>query len=150
MLNPNSKTLAIDFDGTIVEHKFPRIGKELPFAIQTLKQLQEDGFQLILWTYRSGKELQEAVDFCAERGLEFFAVNTNYPEGVPSGNHSPKILADIYIDDRNLGGFPGWGITYQILTEGKDTFLEQHWERVKTDGSQKKSRPSFLKNIFGK
>ena len=55
--------IAVDFDGTIVEHKYPEIGKEVMFAIQTLKALQEQGHQLILWTYRSGKELDEAVEF---------------------------------------------------------------------------------------
>ena len=55
--------IAVDFDGTIVEHKYPAIGKELLFAIETLKELQRQKHQLILWTYRSGKELDEAVDF---------------------------------------------------------------------------------------
>ena len=68
--------IAVDFDGTIVEHKYPEIGRELPFAIETLKKLQQERHRLILWSVREGKLLQEAVDFCRERGLEFYAVNS--------------------------------------------------------------------------
>lgn len=67
--------IAVDFDGTIVEHKYPEIGRELPFAIETLKKLQQERHRLILWSVREGELLQEAVDFCRERGLEFYAVN---------------------------------------------------------------------------
>ena len=51
--------IAVDFDGTIVEHKYPEIGKEILFAIDTLKALQKQKHLLILWTYRTGKELDE-------------------------------------------------------------------------------------------
>jgi hydroxymethylpyrimidine pyrophosphatase-like HAD family hydrolase len=107
--------IAVDFDGTIVEHKYPAIGKELLFAIETLKQLQKQGHQLILWTYRAGKELDEAVEFCRERGLEFYAVNRNFPEEEYDGSISRKIDAEVYIDDRNIGGFLGWSTIWQIL-----------------------------------
>jgi hypothetical protein len=108
--------IAIDFDGTIVEHKYPAIGKELLFAFETMRELQKQKHQLILWTYRSGKELDEAVEFCKERGIEFYAVNKNYPEEEYDGSISRKIDADIYIDDRNLGGFPGWSAVWQQLS----------------------------------
>ena len=61
-------TIAIDFDGTIVEHRYPEIGREIPFAIETLKRLIKDGHKLILWTVREGKLLQEAVDWCSAKG----------------------------------------------------------------------------------
>ncbi len=112
--------IAVDFDGTIVEHKYPSIGKEKPFAIETLKQLEKDGHQLILWTVRSGPLLQEAVDWCAKRGVKFFAVNSNQPVGsLFSGRNpdSPKILADVFIDDSNLGGLPDWGEIYDMICE---------------------------------
>lgn len=109
-------TIAIDFDGTIVEHKYPAIGKEIPFATQTLKQLYKDGHQLILWTYRAGQELQEAVDFCTSHGVTFYAVNKNYPEEVYDKTISRKIIADMYIDDRNYGGMPDWGEIYASIS----------------------------------
>ena len=73
-------TIAIDFDGTIVEHRYPKIGNEIPFATDTLKMLIKDRHRLILWTVREGKLLDEAVEWCRERGVEFYAVNRDYPE----------------------------------------------------------------------
>jgi len=108
--------IAVDFDGTIVEHRFPKIGKEIPFAIQTLKMLQEDGHRLILWTSREGKELDAALNFCLRKGVVFYAVNKNYPEEETTGFAGRKIIADVYIDDRNLGGLPSWGRIYHILS----------------------------------
>ena len=59
----------MDFDGTIVEHRYPDIGRELPFAVETLKQLIKDRHQLILWTVREGRLLDEAVEWCRRRGV---------------------------------------------------------------------------------
>lgn len=118
-----SKIIAVDFDGTIVTHDYPRIGKEIPYAIETLLQLQREGYRLVLWTVRSGKLLDEAVDFCLQRGLEFYAVNANYPNESMDENDSRKINANIYIDDRNVGGLPDWGVIYQII---KGTCVAQY------------------------
>jgi hypothetical protein len=107
--------VAIDFDGTIVEHEYPEIGEEKLFAFETMREMQKRGFRLILWTYRTGKELEEAIDFCRQRGVEFYAVNKNYPEEVYDDSVSRKIDADIYIDDKNVGGFPGWSQIWQLL-----------------------------------
>lgn len=124
-------TIAVDFDGTIVTHRYPDIGKEVPFAIKTLKMLQKDGHRLILWSVREGKLLQDAVDWCQERGLEFYAVNRDYPEEEKQKNQnfSRKLKADVWIDDRNVGGIPDWGTIYRIITEDKtleEVMLEQH------------------------
>ena len=110
-------TIAIDFDGTIVENKYPEIGKPLLFAFETLKKLQEDGHNLILWTYRKGTRLEEAVTFCKNNGISFYAVNKSYPEEKFDESLSRKILADIFIDDRNIGGMLGWGEIYQMISQ---------------------------------
>jgi hydroxymethylpyrimidine pyrophosphatase-like HAD family hydrolase len=112
-----SLTLAIDFDGTIVEDAYPKMGKPNTFAFETLKKLQENGHRLILWTYRYGKNLDEAVAFCKKNGIEFYAVNCSFPNEVFDPKKSRKINADLFIDDRNVGGFYGWGEIYQLLTE---------------------------------
>ena len=112
--------IAVDFGGTIVEHKYPALGKEIPFAIKTLKLFQKKGHKLILWTYRSGKELEEAVKFCEDRGLIFHAVNNNYDGEEFDNTYSRKIYADIYIDDRNLLGLPEWEKLYQMLEAGSN------------------------------
>lgn len=112
--------IAIDFDGTIVEHCYPKIGKEIPFAMDTLKLLIEERHQLILWTVREGSLLEEAIRWCYEHGVEFYAVNKDYPE--ENSNHegtSRKIKADLFIDDRNFGGLPDWGTIYRAIHEGK-------------------------------
>ncbi|HSH50611.1 MAG TPA: hypothetical protein VK982_02705 [Bacteroidales bacterium] len=107
--------IAVDFDGTIVDHEYPEIGKPKLFAFETLKALHDKGALLIMWTFRAGKELEEAVEFCKKNGVEFYAVNKNYPEETFDNSISRKINADIYIDDRNLGGFPGWSAVWQML-----------------------------------
>jgi len=112
-------TIAVDFDGTIVTHEYPNIGKPIPFAIETLKKLQQEGHhQLILWTCREGKELQEAIDYCASKGLEFYAVNSNFPEENAEIVRARKLEAELFIDDRNLGGIPDWGVIYQMVKSG--------------------------------
>ncbi len=112
--------IAVDFDGTIVEHKYPKIGKEIPFAVETLKRIQNDHNTLILWSVREGQLLKDAVDWCRERGLEFYAVNSNHPEEYYEGEETPtsprKLKADLFIDDRNLGGLPDWGEIYEIVS----------------------------------
>ena len=118
--------IAVDFDGTIVEHKYPAIGNEIPFATDTLKQLIKDHHKLILWSVREGDLLQEAVDWCRERGVEFFAVNKDFPEEQQTTEHhfSRKIKADLFIDDRNLGGLPDWGTIYDMISHRKK------WDQV--------------------
>ena len=115
MLPKNPLIIAVDFDGTIVEDAYPKVGKEMIFAFDTLKKLQSQGYRLILWTYRSGKKLDEAVAFCKENGLEFYAVNKNFPEEEYNEKYSRKIHADLFIDDRNIGGFLGWTAIYKLI-----------------------------------
>ncbi|HKM13285.1 MAG TPA: hypothetical protein VJX90_08300 [Bacteroidales bacterium] len=116
-------TIAIDFDGTIVEHAYPAIGKPIPFAIDTLLQMQKDGHRLILWTVRTGDLLQEAIDYCAKRGLYFYAENENYRgevEELQPGEYHRKLDADMFIDDKNLGGLPDWGVIYNAVKVALD------------------------------
>ena len=116
-----SKIYAVDFDGTIVEERYPKIGAEIPFAVQTLKMLIKDHHKLILWTVREGELLEEAVEWCRQRGIEFYAVNKDYPEeDVEKNRHySRKLKADIWIDDRSVGGLPDWGTIYRMISEHK-------------------------------
>ena len=108
--------IAVDFDGTIVEHRYPAIGRELPFATDTLRRLTADGHRLILWTVREGQLLDEALEWCKERGVTFYAVNRDYPEQEFGEGVARKIKVDVVIDDRNLGGLPEWGVIYDMIT----------------------------------
>ena len=114
-------TIAVDFDGTIVEERYTKIGAEIPFAVQPLKMLIKDRHKLILWTVREGELLEEAVEWCRQRGIEFYAVNKDYPEeDVEKNRHySRKLKADIWIDDRSVGGLPDWGTIYRMISEHK-------------------------------
>ena len=135
--------IAVDFDGTIVEHEYPKIGKPIPFAVDTLKLLQkEKEYRLILWTVREGALLQEAVDYCESRGLKFYAANKNFPEEeIPSPR---KINADIFIDDRNLGGLPEWGVIYKLIKAGGDSLY--NFDEIVT--GFKENNKSRKKNFF--
>ena len=133
--------IAVDFDGTIVTHEYPQIGKEIPFAIKTLKMLQQDGHRIILWTVREGKLLEEAIEWCRERGLEFYAANKEYPEEDKEHNnhYSRKLKADLWIDDRNVGGLPDWGIIYRIVQENK-TYEDILYEDFESCNIQEKPK----------
>ena len=143
----DSKTIAVDFDGTIVENAYPGIGKPMLFAFETLKKLQQEGHTLILWTYRAGIKLDEAVAYCSKNGLTFYAVNKSYPEEVMSNAVSRKINADIFIDDRDVRGMLGWGEIYQILgAANKNTTT--HKKKKHTSRKTKKGFMSRLEELF--
>lgn len=93
--------IAIDFDGTCVGHLYPDVGPDVPGAVSTLKQFIEDGHRLILYTMRSGQHLQDAVNWGLSRGIDWWAVNTNPDQHTWST--SPKVYANLYIDDAALG-----------------------------------------------
>lgn len=97
----SNKIIAIDFDGTIVTHAYPHLGRPVPSAIRIMKRLQEQGVQLILWTMRSGQQLDEAVRYCEEQGITFWGINQNPAQA--EWTDSPKAYAPIYIDDAALG-----------------------------------------------
>lgn len=92
---------AIDFDGTCVEHDYPRIGPDVPGAAGTLLQLVEQGHELILWTMRSDEGLAEAIGWFEARGIPIKAANVNPDQR--SWTDSPKVYAGVYIDDAALG-----------------------------------------------
>lgn len=139
--------IAVDFDGTVVEHRYPKIGAPIPFAIDTLKLLQRDKHLLILWTVREGALLQEAIDYCRERGVEFYAVNSNYVEeqNKPGHHFSRKLKADLFIDDRNVGGLPDWGVIYEMVQSRESA--ESYYTR-QARGEQPESQRGFWSRLF--
>ena len=136
--------ISVDFDGTIVEHEYPAIGKVKLFAFETLKALQKNKHTLILWTFRAGKELEDAVNFCKKNGIEFYAINRSFPEeDTINETVSRKINADVFIDDRNLGGFPGWSKVWELL-EDEEKYIKE------VDAQNKKSNQKGLfSRLFG-
>lgn len=97
---------AIDFDGTLVTHEWPNIGKPIPEVVTFVKDLQSRGWKLILWTCRTGSKLREAVKYCNKvLNLRFDAVNNNLPETIRSYGDCRKVNADLYIDDRAINSY---------------------------------------------
>ena len=138
-------TIAVDFDGTIVEHRYPKIGEEIPFATETLKILAQERHKLILWTVREGELLEEAIEWCRQRGVFFYSVNKDYTEEEKSHNgFSRKLKADLFIDDRNLGGLPDWGTIYQMIHEQKP------YEPVLCDRQKPTGDLSWIEKLLGK
>ena len=140
--------ISVDFDGTIVEHRYPSIGKELPFAIDTLRKLAEEGHRLILWTVREGQYLDDAVEFCRSRGLEFYAVNRDYPEEEKEHNQhfTRKLKADLWIDDRNLRGLPDWGTIYEMIHH--NLTYEDLMHRYESNDTYSSPKKNFFHRLF--
>lgn len=101
--------IAVDFDGTISRGKFPAIDGEQPYAGQVLRKLHEDGHYIIIWTCRCGDQLLSAINWMLERKIPFDRINDQNPDNIRQyGEGGKKVYAHCYIDDKNIGGFPGW------------------------------------------
>lgn len=98
------KIVAVDFDGTLVEDRYPDIGAPNMEMVELCRQLKNQGVALILWTCRDNLNLKEAVNFCRNcLGLNFDAVNDNVPQVQRMfNNNTRKIYADLYIDDKSI------------------------------------------------
>lgn len=92
--------IAIDFDGTCVDHQYPLVGAPAPGAVETLRALAKR-YGLILWTMRSGKFLDDAVSWFANHEIPLYGVQEN-PSQV-CWTSSPKCYANVYIDDAGFG-----------------------------------------------
>ena len=109
--------------------------------------LQGDGHRLILWTVREREELAEAVEWCRKRGLEFYAVNSDFPEEKAGGKgFSRKLKADLFIDDRGFGGLPEWGVIYHRIKAGKA--LDGEWNRLNLDDDYRPKKKGFWARLF--
>ena len=100
--------VAVDFDGVLCKNEFPEIGTPNYAVISAVREMIDMGHEVILWTARVEKELEDAVAWCEDRGLHFTAINDNAPsnkaEFATMYHTAPrKIYADIYLDDHNLG-----------------------------------------------
>ena len=107
--------IAVDFDGTCVKEKYPKIGSDLPGAVETLQALVARDHRLILWTCREGQELEDAVNWFKEREIELFGINETPLDADFRPQGGRKVYANLYIDDRTLEGFPGWSKIHQEL-----------------------------------
>lgn len=89
--------IAVDFDGTLVIHRYPDIGEEVPDAVYWCKRWVDAGARLILYTIRDGFHLEAAVEWCQDRGIELWGENENPDQA--SWSQSRKVYAHVYVDD---------------------------------------------------
>ena len=120
--------IAVDFDGTVVEHKYPEVGNDVPYAEEVLNKLIKNNHQLILFTMRSGKELQDAVDWYKEKNIPLYGINTNPTQ--KNWTQSPKAYAQLYIDDAGLGCplLPGKTLADRAYVDWK--MIDEYFQRI--------------------
>lgn len=110
--------IAIDFDGTIARTDYPAILGEMPYAARVIRHLHAAGHYIIVWTCRHGNELTQAINWLLEHGIPFHRINDHNPDNLRRyGSGGPKVYAHCYVDDKNLGGFPGWLEVERIITD---------------------------------
>lgn len=122
--------IAVDFDGTCVEHRFPHVGEPMPHAVEVLRALAARGHKLVLWTCRENDEhridrqhLTNARRWFEQHGIPLRSVNETHPEDEfrdldgKALSRGRKVYADLYVDDRNVGGFAGWLHVLEVVSE---------------------------------
>lgn len=106
--------IAVDFDGTLCDDRYPEIGEPMLGAVESMQRLHADGHYLIIWTCRYGDRLRDAVNWLLEHKIPFDRINDHNPDNVAKyGEGGNKIYADVYIDDKMIGGLPPW---WDIMT----------------------------------
>lgn len=118
--------IAIDFDGTICRGEYPNIDGLQPFAKETINRLHDDGHYIIIWTCRENEKLLKAVNWLLENGVKFDRVNDHQPDNLAQyGGNTRKVYANLYIDDKQVGGLPPWDKIYDHVRE-----LIDKWKKL--------------------
>lgn len=120
--------VAVDFDGTVVFHRYPKIGKDIPGAVETLKKLIAQGHNIVLFTMRCKQELDDAVKWFEEREIPLYGINVN-PDQI-TWTDSPKAYAQLYIDDAGIGCPCGIEIPEEVEIQMKNARLFVDWEKI--------------------
>ena len=128
-------TLAIDFDNTIAKTDYPHIKKIKRNAVKYINKLYDKGCLIIINTCRANGEKDIMCKFLTNVGLKYHYINENDPVRIRHyRTDTRKISADIYIDDKNLGGIPSWKWIYKLI---KDKYLND--AKDKTEQEQESS-----------
>lgn len=107
--DPNMLIIAVDFDGTLHDGEYPEIGNPVIGAVEAMQSLRENGHYLILWTCRNGKLLEDAQNWLLQHNITIDNINEQNPENAAQyGDDTRKVYADVYVDDRQVGGLPSW------------------------------------------
>ena len=119
--------ITVDFDGTLFRDAFPTVGEVMPGAVDAMRALHRAGHYLIIWTCRYGDRLLDAVNALVVHGIPFDRINDHNPENIRQygGEAGKKVYAHIYIDDKNLGGFPGWEVALKEISRVEDEYARR-------------------------
>lgn len=135
----NKKIIAVDFDGTLCENKYPEIGEPRKDVIERLIKEQRAGARVILWTCRSGEELLLAIYWALDKGIAFDAVNANLNETIKHfGNDTRKIYADEYWDDKAVLPYE-WQNTVAV---------EEQPDRIKEFEAEREKAKKLIKKLL--
>jgi len=106
--------IAIDFDGTIVDSIFPAIIGLKKDSKKVINKLYDDGVQIVIWTCRTGFDLQNAENYLRKNEINFHHINENTPQRIQQyGGDTRKISADLYVDDKAYGCHINWSYIYR-------------------------------------
>lgn len=119
--------IAVDFDGTLFRDAFPAVGEVMPGAVDAMRALHRAGHYIIIWTCRHGDRLLDAINALTAHGIPFDRINDHNPENIRQygGEAGKKVYAHIYIDDKNLGGFPGWEAALNMISRVEDEYARR-------------------------
>lgn len=110
--------IAIDFDGTIIEDRFPDIGEMKQGAGEAINALYAEGFTIIIWSCRNGINKARAIEWLVRAGIKFHYFNQSCADNVKKyGSDTRKVYADLYIDDKGVNPLPGWDELYWIVKD---------------------------------
>lgn len=123
--------IAVDFDGTIVENEYPKIGKFKPGAEETLLKLYNEGHYIIIWTCRSERALSTCEQFLKRNNVKYHSINKSNPENLALHKwiDTRKVYADVYIDDKNLGFKVNWKKIYRDVQKLNGTYIP-YWKQL--------------------
>lgn len=121
----NGTVIAVDFDGTLCDSKYPDCGEPIVQTVEFISECKNLGAVIVLWTCREGDSLQAALDWCKDNNVPIDYANQNVPERIKSwGNDCRKIGADYYIDDKAVG-------IDSLVIDNKRTKLKNKLEGLK-------------------
>lgn len=120
--------IAIDFDGTIVEDRYPEIGKLIDGAREVINRLYDEGYEIIIWSCRARVGKARAIEFLAKNGIKYHRFNESSPANLKQYNNvdTRKVYADLYIDDKGLmKPLPPWSEIYEMVHDRVPTYSDK-------------------------
>ncbi|GHT63793.1 hypothetical protein FACS189451_10910 [Bacteroidia bacterium] len=107
-------TIAVD-SGTLHDGTHANIGNPLPYVVDAIKKIKNSGHRIIITTCRQGQRYDDLIHFLKKNEIPYDLINENFPVIKEKLNDPRKIVADIYIDKKNILGIPSWDLVYDFI-----------------------------------